>query len=75
MAPALLDKEPMQENSAHRTMLEPSQTTTSGREPTSTLLSAKLVICQMPAWLGKKIGAMEPRGPGLSLPDSPPTYR
>jgi hypothetical protein len=75
VARALLDKKPMQEISAHRTMLEPSQTTTSGREPTSNLLSVMLVICQTPAWLGKKIGAIEPRGPVLSLPDSPPTYR
>jgi len=61
VARALLDKKPMQEISAHRTMLEPSQMTTSGREPTSNLLSAMLVICQTPAWLGKKIGAIEPR--------------
>jgi len=59
VAPALLDKEPMQENSAHMIMLEPSQRTTSGREPTSTLLSAKLVICQTPAGSGKQNGATE----------------
>lgn len=58
MDPALLDKDPLPENSAHKTMLETSQTTTSGREPSS-LLYAKLVICQTRVWLGKQIGAID----------------
>lgn len=58
MARALLDKDPLQENSAHKIMLEPSQTTNPGIEP-STLLPAKLVSCQTPAWLSQQIVAIE----------------
>lgn len=58
MARALLDEDPLQENSAHKIMLEPSQTANPGSEP-STLLPAELVSCQTPVWLGQQTVAIE----------------